>query len=130
MKEVYSGMDSNSQKVNKTLIYGNNQTSKVSKVASLGQLKEIVISSSLSDNIISVSQLASLGYTIVFSKRKAHILSKDYEMFADKEQIIKSCKGKNGLYYISLDDLSEILLEEADSDSDVEDEDNEMKDDE
>jgi hypothetical protein len=51
-------------------------------------------------------------------------------MFADKEQIIKSCKGKNGLYYISLDDLSEILLEEADSDSDAEDEDNEMKDDE
>jgi hypothetical protein len=113
MKEVYDGMKSKSSKVNKTLVYGNNETSKVSKVAALGQLREVAISSSISDNIVSVSQLAALGYTVVFSKAKAHILGKNYEMMVKKDDIVKTCKCKNGLYNISINDLVEMLNDDV-----------------
>jgi hypothetical protein len=62
------GLEITHEDPHRTLIFGNNQTSKVLRVGALGGLKDIHISDDLSENVISVARLCRQGYKVVFAK--------------------------------------------------------------
>ena len=96
------------------MVFAGGEVGGVDATGSLGDMKDIHCSSFLVNECLSVSQLAAMGYTVVFDSEDAYIL-KPYSDFDIKaNDILMKAAIVDGLYKLPLHVVVSNLIEDSD----------------
>ena len=96
------------------LVFAGGEVGAVDATASLGDMNDIHCSAALAHECLSVSQLAAMGYTVVFDSEHAYIL-KPYSDFNIKaNDILMRAANVEGLYKLPLHTVVSTLIEDSD----------------
>jgi hypothetical protein len=115
LHEEIDGMGITNDNPKVSLVYGNNQTSKVQKLGNMGKMKDVHISSDISDNVLSISQLTDLGYSVLTTDKNMYVIRPDITFDLKRSSLMLTAKRNGGLYKAQLNKLSKLLITEKES---------------
>ena len=95
------------------LVYGNGQSSKVSKITAMGDLDGIHISKDLTDALISIPALTMKGYKCIFTKKDMYLISPDGSVRFDKKDIVLRARKTGGVYSSKMNDVLQAMMERS-----------------
>ena len=118
LKEPY-GILENITDTNLTLIYGDGVQDEALNVGNVGELEEVVISNTITDNILSLSQMADIGYITIITGDKMYLLKAGTDIVFKQSDIAIIGKRVGNLYKCELEDFSKTLRNVSVSKTDV-----------
>jgi len=95
------------------LVFAGGSIGGVDATGSIGNMQEIHCSSDLSFEVLSVSQLAALGYTVVFDSENAYILKPSSDFNIKGKDILMKAAFVDGLYKLPLHTVVSNLIEDS-----------------
>jgi len=111
--KVHPLMDNVKRNTKAELVFAGGEVGIVDATGSIGEMKEIHCSSALAHEIMSVSQLTEMGYTLVFDSNNAFVLKKEAVFEINNEDILMQGVNEDGLYKIPLHTIVQSLINEA-----------------
>lgn len=111
--KVHPVMDNLISNRNIDLVFAGGESVKVEATGDIGEVSGIHCSSSLTNECISVSQLAKLGYVVIFDHDAAYILKRGVDVDVRKSNILLTAKASNGLYNIHMNDFIQTFINES-----------------
>ena len=109
LKQIYHGILEGARSSNITLIYGDGVHDKPLAVGKIGGLEEVVVSKKITDNILSLSQMADLGYTTVITSDKMYLLKPGFELVLKQRKVAITGTRIGNLYKCEIMDLNNVL---------------------
>ena len=109
LKQIYPGILEGARSSNITLIYGDGVHDKPLAVGKIGGLEEVVVSKKITDNILSLSQMADLGYTTVITSDKMYLLKPGFELVLKKRKVAITGTRVGNLYKCDIMDVNNVL---------------------
>ena len=110
LKEDY-GILSDIKNESMTLIYGNNEQDITEKSGSIGFLEDIAISNKVSDNILSLSQMADIGHVSIITADGIYIMKPQSQFEIIGEEVALFGHRFGNLYKCDLTDINKILTQ-------------------
>lgn len=95
------------------LMFAGGNTATVDASGDIGEITGIHCSSKLTSQCISVSQLAKLGYVVMFDDDKAYILKRGVDVNINRKDILMTAPVDGGLYVIEMNDFIQTFIDEA-----------------
>jgi hypothetical protein len=111
--KIHPLMDNVKRNTKAELVFAGGEVGIVDATGSIGEMKEIHCSSALAHEIMSVSQLTEIGYTLVFDSSNAYVLKKGTVFEINNEDILMQGVNHEGLYKIPLHTIVQSLINEA-----------------
>jgi hypothetical protein len=108
---LMSDLDSSSKN---ELIFAGGQVATVDATGNLGNMKDIHCSSALNHEVLSVSQLTKLGFTVVFDSANAYVLKENVNIRIKSTDIIMNAPMVEGLYKLPLLDVVNTFVTDTD----------------
>jgi hypothetical protein len=108
VKELHPSIVNMNNNKHIDLIYGNNQTSRVNLSGNIGNI-EVLVSDHVSDNILSIPQLTSMGRVIITTPEKMYVFKPGTTIDVSSQQLEFQGEKRNGLYYCEFDTLVEAM---------------------
>ena len=109
LKKIYPGVLEGPYDSNLTLIYGDGVQDHSVAVGNIGELQEVAVSNKITDNILSLSQMADLGYTTIITSDKMYLLKPGYELVLKKRKVAITGTRVGNLYKCELMDVNNVL---------------------